>query len=490
MSENEHVEEKNVSNEENDVIESKNKGQKRKRPSAKAAPSKKKSKTEETPLSGKEDESESEDAPVGLLDRSPEVTGTRVRKQVERLNINSPAATESPDRRKNEHLPGKGKKLGTSPKILAQLQSVKHSDMTLLHRLLFKRPGTAHEIKKNIREFSGYPFNKEDKDFESRKHMLEKNTLTDLKFICQILCLEKSGTKEGIIERILEFCLCPNPSSKPVAKKNKKTTKESKKKTNAKQDGDKSAKSSPKKNVTSTETVEDDSSTSDEEEEEENNSSENEELPKPTPVKKANKNVSTTRPTKEVTTPKATKKATASKENKEAPATNSKKKTPKKSPKKSEIKIKLPLMNKGKKKSAPIESSDSEEDEKLIDPQVDKSIEEEKSIDIPVDKAKEDEKSIKELSILPTKSKAGKDEKFVNESPSTVKSSAIAKSTEPTNDELANTIKQILKGANLEDMTMKNLCRQVYDKFPECELEKTKKDFIRSTAREILGGES
>lgn len=42
MSENEHVEEKNVSNEENDVIESKNKGQKRKRPSAKAAPSKKK----------------------------------------------------------------------------------------------------------------------------------------------------------------------------------------------------------------------------------------------------------------------------------------------------------------------------------------------------------------------------------------------------------------------------------------------------------------
>ena len=56
-----------------------------------------------------------------MLERSPEVTGTRVRKQVERLNINTPAATESPGR-KNEHLPGRGVKLGTSPKILAQLQ--------------------------------------------------------------------------------------------------------------------------------------------------------------------------------------------------------------------------------------------------------------------------------------------------------------------------------------------------------------------------------
>lgn len=56
------------------------------------------------------------------MDRSPEVTGTRIRKQVERLNINSPASVESPDRRKNELLPGKGAKLGTSPKILAQLQ--------------------------------------------------------------------------------------------------------------------------------------------------------------------------------------------------------------------------------------------------------------------------------------------------------------------------------------------------------------------------------
>ena len=64
-----------------------------------------------------------EEAPApGLLDRSPEMTGTRIRKKVERLTMNSPAGVESPNRRKNEMLPGKGEKLGTSPRILAQLQ--------------------------------------------------------------------------------------------------------------------------------------------------------------------------------------------------------------------------------------------------------------------------------------------------------------------------------------------------------------------------------
>ena len=53
-------------------------------------------------------------------------------------------------------------------------QSSKQSDLTLLHRLLYKRVGKAHEIKKNIREFSGFAFTKEDKEFESRKHTLEK----------------------------------------------------------------------------------------------------------------------------------------------------------------------------------------------------------------------------------------------------------------------------------------------------------------------------
>lgn len=79
-----------------------------------------------------------EEAPApGLLDRSPEMTGTRIRKKVERLTMNSPAGVESPNRRKNEMLPGKGEKLGTSPRILAQLQ-VQHIDHSDIFTFIFQ----------------------------------------------------------------------------------------------------------------------------------------------------------------------------------------------------------------------------------------------------------------------------------------------------------------------------------------------------------------
>merc|ERR1712071_339269 len=163
-----------------------------------------------------ESESDEDDSPVPLLDQSPQVSGTRIRKQVDRLSVNTPVRVETPGRRKNEIVPGRGIKLGASSKIVAQLQHAKQSEMTLLHRLLFERPGTAHEIKKNIREFSGFSFIKTDKEFDSRKHTLAKNAVADIKFICQLLCLEKSGTKETIIERVLDFLLCPTADLKPV----------------------------------------------------------------------------------------------------------------------------------------------------------------------------------------------------------------------------------------------------------------------------------
>lgn len=65
-------------------------------------------------------------SPVPLLDQSPEITGTRIRKQVQRLSVNPPAVVESPGRRKNEFLPGRGMKLATSPKIVSQLQVLIH----------------------------------------------------------------------------------------------------------------------------------------------------------------------------------------------------------------------------------------------------------------------------------------------------------------------------------------------------------------------------
>lgn len=45
-------------------------------------------------------------------------------------------------------------------------------------------------------------------------------------------------------------------------------------------------------------------------------------------------------------------------------------------------------------------------------------------------------------------------------------------------------MKQILEGANLEHITMKTVCKQVYNHFPDFDLAH-KKDFIKATVKSV-----
>ena len=55
------------------------------------------------------------------------------------------------------------------------------------------------------------------------------------------------------------------------------------------------------------------------------------------------------------------------------------------------------------------------------------------------------------------------------------------------NSEIKTFIKKILDGADLEEVTMKTVVRQVYDKYPKHDLS-DRKDFIKSTVREVRLG--
>lgn len=55
----------------------------------------------------------------------------------------------------------------------------------------------------------------------------------------------------------------------------------------------------------------------------------------------------------------------------------------------------------------------------------------------------------------------------------------------PSDGELKVMVKKILEGANLEEVTMKSVCRQVYDKYPDFDLTH-KKDFIKETVKSII----
>lgn len=54
----------------------------------------------------------------------------------------------------------------------------------------------------------------------------------------------------------------------------------------------------------------------------------------------------------------------------------------------------------------------------------------------------------------------------------------------PQDDEIKAYVKSILEGANLEEITMKTVCKQVYSHYPEFDLGH-KKDFIKTTVKSV-----
>lgn len=54
----------------------------------------------------------------------------------------------------------------------------------------------------------------------------------------------------------------------------------------------------------------------------------------------------------------------------------------------------------------------------------------------------------------------------------------------PQDAELKVMVKKILEGANLEEVTMKSVCRQVYDSYPDFDLTH-KKLFIKETVKSV-----
>lgn len=54
------------------------------------------------------------------------------------------------------------------------LQRYKSDELKALHRLLFNRVGKTTMIKKNLRKFNGFDFDKESDLFEKKKNAIQK----------------------------------------------------------------------------------------------------------------------------------------------------------------------------------------------------------------------------------------------------------------------------------------------------------------------------
>ncbi|XP_013788278.1 protein DEK-like [Limulus polyphemus] len=336
---------------------------------------------------------------LGLFDQPLEISGSRERKKVQRLEL----AFAIPSKEKPEIPEGKGQKLGDCPRIEFQLQKQKADDLKLLHKFLFNRPGSVSEIKKNIRKFNGFPFTKDSPEFERKKAKLEKPTIAMLKHMCETLDIERSGTKEELIERLMTFLMKPAATGKATPRPKRRSSSKGKGRSNK---GEKRKRKTTRRGSKSTKTKkksgDSEAETSEEEEEEEHESEneseeESEQEEKKKPEKKLNAE----------NKPKAKKKEETSDEEKIKSS------------------VKKPVKN---KKLADASSEDESSDDEPL-----------------VKKAKKP----------------------------------------PTEAEIKQMIKKILDGANLEEITMKKVIKQVSDEYPEFDLSE-KKDFIKSTVRSLI----
>ncbi|XP_075223246.1 protein DEK-like isoform X2 [Lycorma delicatula] len=350
---------------------------------------------------------------VPLLDQPLEISGSRERKQVERF---IPKEDLKSDADKKVEIPnGKGKPLGEIPRIQFQINKLKVDNLKSLHKVLFSRVGQAHTIKKNIGQFKGFEFEKDSADQKKKLSVLTKLKNADLKTLCTILDLQKSGKHAELADRILDFLIKPVDSGKePPDPRPKRKGISSKSYKEPKADGDdeqsKKGKSkqhlpSKKKNKASSEDDEqdedsDEKKTEDEEENEPVGSEKDKPKKGPTkrpPAKKTASNSASG--AKKRTAPTGTGGGGGNKKGKE------------------------------KSDSETEHNSEAEDSEK----------------EVPAKKSK----------------------------------------SPPTDDEIKSYVKSVLEGANLEEITMKTVCKKVYEHYPDFDLG-YKKEFIKNTVKSLI----
>lgn len=355
-----------------------------------------------------EEEEEDEEDEDEKKEKSLIVEGKREKKKVERLCFEMSIVKKEPVLTE-----GKGQKLYDIERIQYFLKKKKCEELRLLHRLLFNRQGTVNMIKKNIGQFNGFPFEKGSEQYKKKEEMLKKIKKDDLKNMCGVLDLEKSGVNSELTSRIMKFLMEPKSTGKPLPKSKSKPTKGGKKERSSSGSARKSK--SRRSNVILTdessseeEKKDKEESSADDKESEDEEVEEEEEEEEEEPPKKVAK--------KEKAKPKA-----ASKAKKAAKPSNIKKAD----------------------SSTTNKSTNSSKKEKAVQSESE------------LDDSSDDEPLIKKVN------------------------------KPPTDDDLRETIKKLLAEANLEEVTMKQICKKVNESYPNCDLF-SRKTFIKATVKELI----
>ncbi|XP_073703441.1 protein DEK isoform X1 [Garra rufa] len=426
----------------------------------------------------------------------PEILeGKREKKIIQRLDLMS-----KPKEKPKIESTGKGAKLGDIARINHSIGKLKAPLLKPLHKIVYDRPGTvwfsfrthlthkwpkvcyyrfvkcclmflqASSLRKNLRLFNGFSFG-EDSDLYSKKmEKVKRLHKEQLRTICLTLDLERSGTQVVLSERIMRFLIRPTNSGKPVLKKKKKTAKDGKREKSS------SKSKKPQKKVESgkSKPIVTDSSSDDDDDDDDDEGKEN--------SKDTEKSATVSQDNKDGEDKSSDKEEEDDDEEEEeddddAPEEDSKEEEKSTQKKKSST-------TKSTKKSEKSEQSASDESDQ--DVHEDKNAKKTKK---PAAKRKAPAKPIPKTKKADSSSNRGKKKasKSKDESESSDDDQPLIKMIKkpPTEEQLEAAIKDLLKNANLEEVTMKQITRKVYDKYPDFDLT-SRKEFIKETVKGLI----
>uniref|UniRef100_A0A915AC86 DEK C-terminal domain-containing protein n=1 Tax=Parascaris univalens TaxID=6257 RepID=A0A915AC86_PARUN len=157
-----------------------------------------------------ETDGDAEEEKKGSLDQSVIVEGKRKRHTVERMVITPDVSTRKP----KTTTPGQGTALGDIPYVREAFDKFRGATLQGLFRLCFGRVGGRHTWKKELRKFSGFPFDEKAVQFQRKKAVAQKLAVSELKNISSILGTERAHTKNEMVTNILAFLLKPTDLGK------------------------------------------------------------------------------------------------------------------------------------------------------------------------------------------------------------------------------------------------------------------------------------
>ncbi|XP_047455319.1 protein DEK isoform X3 [Mugil cephalus] len=395
------------------------------------------------------------------------IEGKRAKKTVERLDFQAPKQMK-----KLQIGDGSGDKLGDIPRTSYQITKMKPADLKPLHAIVFDRPGKMATIKKNLRLFNGFSFDADSEQFTKKREKLLKSshfTNSKLKVVCSVLDLEKKGTHSDLVDRILSFLIAPKNSGKrlPVKKKKKskkkllgddsnaKTKKKSKPKARSSTSSPKKSKPGSKSKAIVMET----SSDEDDDEEDEKTGASAE----------AEGSDMEEKPSDRGEPSDKSEESEEDEDEEEEESSRSKSSRGKTSSKKtSSIKRqRTPTKKTGPPKKRVRKESSDESDG-------DSDAEKPKQKKISRAKTKKADSSSNRTNTDTAKDSSDEDEPLIK---------MIKKS--PSDEQLKETVQSLLKDANLEEMTMKQICQRVFDTYPDQDLT-NRKSFIKETVKSLI----